>query len=70
VVLGEKGGYYIKPLLPSDIHEIREFRKLGAIRLAFKKMDKSQYATLEKICVDFSSMVEKGYLNGALGGGY
>lgn len=69
VILGERGGYYIKPLLASDIHHIRELREvleLGAVRLAFKKMNKEQLANLEKICDDFTGMVQKGYFNGAL----
>ena len=69
VILGEKGGYYIKPLLPADIHEIRELREvleLGAVRLAFKKISKTQVSNLEKICNDFTGMVQKGYFNGAL----
>ena len=69
VVLGEKGGYYVKPLLPSDVHEIRELREvleLGALRLAYKKMGPDQLNNLEKICDDFSLMVFKGYFNGAL----
>ena len=69
VMLGEKGGYYIKPLLASDIHDIRELREvleLGAVRLAFKKMNKEQFVNLEKICDDFTGMVQKGYFNGAL----
>jgi DNA-binding GntR family transcriptional regulator len=24
VILGEKGGYYIKPMTPDDVHELRE----------------------------------------------
>lgn len=69
VILGEKGGYYIKPLLPEDIHVIRELREvleLGALRLAFKKMTKEKIANLEKVCDDFTLMVKKGYFNGAL----
>jgi len=69
VILGERGGYYIKPLLASDVHDIRELREvleLGAVRLAFKKMNKEQFANLEKICDDFTGMVQKGYFNGAL----
>src|SRR5215211_4432634 len=41
LMLGEKGGYYVKPMIPADVHEIRELRELlelGAMRLAFKKM--------------------------------
>ncbi len=69
VILGEKGGYYIKPLLASevlDIRELREIMELGAIRLACKKMEQEQFTILEKICDDFSDMVQKGYYNGAL----
>jgi DNA-binding GntR family transcriptional regulator len=69
VVLGQKGGYFVKPLLREHIHEIRELREvleLGAMRLAYRKMGKEQFANLEKICDDFSQMVRKGYLNGAL----
>src|SRR5690349_12162044 len=42
VVLGEKGGYSVKPLLAGEVHEIRELREvleLGALRLAYRKMD-------------------------------
>ena len=69
VILGEKGGYYVKPILPYEVHEIRELRELlelGAIRLAFQKMDDEQFDTLAKICDDFTLMVQKGYFNGAL----
>lgn len=69
LVMGEKGGYFIKPLLPADVHEIRELREileLGALRLAFKKMTKDHYSVLEKICDDFTLMVKKGYYSGAL----
>ncbi|MGI8637324.1 MAG: GntR family transcriptional regulator [Segetibacter sp.] len=69
VILGEKGGYYIKPLLASEVRDIRELREvmeLGAIRLACKKMDQEQFSVLEKICDDFTDMVKKGYYNGAL----
>jgi DNA-binding GntR family transcriptional regulator len=69
VVLGEKGGYFVKPLLVSDVHEIRELREileLGALRLAARKMDKSKVEKLEKICDDFTTMYKKGYYSGAL----
>ena len=69
VVLGEKGGYYVKPILPSEVHEIRELRELleiGAMHLAFKKMGKEQLDNLANICDDFTLMVQKGYFNGAL----
>src|SRR5688500_18534974 len=69
LLLGEKGGYYIKPLLPVQVHEMRELREvmeLGALRLAYKKITKAQLEKLEKICDDFRNMVENGYYNGAL----
>jgi DNA-binding GntR family transcriptional regulator len=69
VMMGEKGGYYIKPILASEVHDIRQLREvmeLGAIRLAFKRMNEEQFGSLEKICNDFTGMVEKGYYNGAL----
>jgi DNA-binding GntR family transcriptional regulator len=69
VILGEKGGYYIKPLLASEVRDIRELREileLGAVKLAMKKMDPEQFAILEKICDDFTDMIQKGYYNGAL----
>ena len=55
--------------MPSDVQEIRELSELmelGAVRLAFKKMNKEQFNALEKLCDDFSLMVQKGYYNGAL----
>jgi DNA-binding GntR family transcriptional regulator len=69
VVLGKKGGYFVKPLLASDVHQIRELREvleLGAIRLAFRKMTTEQLDNLERICDDFSLMVKNGYFHGAL----
>lgn len=69
VVLGEKGGYFVKPMLVSEVHEIRELREileLGALRLAFRKMDKAKVEKLEKVCDDFTTMYKSGYLNGAL----
>jgi DNA-binding GntR family transcriptional regulator len=69
VVLGEKGGYFVKPLLAEDVHQIRELREileLGALRLAHKKAKKSQLEILEKICDDFKNMYSKGYHGGAL----
>ena len=69
VVLGEKGGYYVKQLKPDDIYEIRELREvleLGAMRLAYRKMKAEHFDELEKICDDYADMVQKGYFNGAL----
>lgn len=69
VVLGEKGGYFVKPLLPEDIHQVRELREileLGALRLAHKKIKKRDLETLDKICDDFRNMYSKGYHGGAL----
>ena len=69
VIPGEKGGYYIKPMTPEDVHELRELREvleLGALKLAIKKISKQQFESLDKICDDFSGMVSNQYYNGAL----
>ena len=69
VILGEKSGYYVKPMTPEDVKELRELREvleLGAVRLAINKITSTQLELLEKICDDFSSMVSNHYYNGAL----
>ena len=69
VVLGEKGGYYIRNMTPEDVRELRELREvleLGAIRLAIKKASKQKFEVLDNICDDFSRMVSKQYYKGAL----
>lgn len=68
VVFGEKGGYFVKSMTPNDIREIRELRELlelGALRLLHQKPNPALFDTLDKICEDFTTMVEKGYLGGA-----
>lgn len=69
VTFGEKGGYFVTSITEEDIHEIRELREIleiGALRLCFKKMNNSHLSRLQKICDDFSSMVEQGYYSGAM----
>jgi DNA-binding GntR family transcriptional regulator len=68
VTLGPKGGYFVNALTPEDIVQIRELREIleiGALRLACQKITREQLARLEKICKDFSTMVEQGYYAGA-----
>ncbi len=67
VILGAKGGYFVKPLVQLDVREIRELREIleiGALRLAFKKMTPEKIEKLEKICDDFTTMVAQGYFTG------
>lgn len=68
VTLGPKGGYFVSSLSPEEVVQIRELREvleLGAIRLACDKISKEQILRLEKICKDFTAMVEQGYFAGA-----
>ena len=68
VTLGPKGGYFVNSLTSEDIGQIRELREileLGALRLAHEKITRDQIGRLEKICKDFTAMVEQGYYAGA-----
>jgi len=68
VTLGPKGGYFVNSLSAEDIIQVRELREileLGALRLAYEKISKDQIGRLEKICKDFTAMVEQGYFAGA-----
>ncbi len=68
LVKGEKGGCFVKTLDLAEIKEIRELREVlevGALRLAVQRVDNKQVAELEKICDDFSNMVQNGYFSGA-----
>ena len=68
VSLGPKGGYFVNSLSSDDVVQIRELREileLGALRLAFEKISKDQINKLDKICKDFTAMVEQGYYAGA-----
>jgi DNA-binding GntR family transcriptional regulator len=66
--VGEKGGYFVKPMTPEDVMQIRELREvleIGAIRLAYKKITSAEIQQLEKICDNFSMMAAEGYTSGA-----
>jgi DNA-binding GntR family transcriptional regulator len=68
LTVGEKGGYFVKPITLADINQIREMRELlevGALKLSYKKITESDIKQLEAICDDFSLMVKQGYYNGA-----
>jgi DNA-binding GntR family transcriptional regulator len=66
--VGEKGGYFVKPITTKDvilIREVREILELGALRLAYEKITPAELKELERICDDFTLMTNQGYLNGA-----
>jgi DNA-binding GntR family transcriptional regulator len=66
--VGEKGGYFVKPMTTEDVMQIRELREvleIGAIRLAYKKITPAEIQQLEKICDNFSMMAAEGYTSGA-----
>lgn len=58
----------MKTLTLEDSHKIRELREIlevGALRLLIQKITAGQISELDRICDDFSSMVERGYFGGA-----
>jgi len=66
--VGEKGGYFVKPITLADIKQIREMREIleiGALKLSCKIITATDIKQLEAICDDFSLMVKQGYYNGA-----
>jgi DNA-binding GntR family transcriptional regulator len=68
LAVGEKGGYFVKPMTVADvklIRELREILELGAIRLAHTKITAPEIEQLEKICDDFTMMSSEGYFSGA-----
>jgi DNA-binding GntR family transcriptional regulator len=68
VKAGEKGGYFVTEMSAEDIHQIRELREileLAALRIGIKRIRKEDIEQLKKICNDFSSLAEKGYIAGA-----
>jgi len=74
-LLGERAGFirsqrwvFVTSLTHEDLFQLRELREileLGALRLAKDKISKEQINRLEKICQDFTTMVEQGYYSGA-----
>ena len=68
IVQGEKGGFFVKTMTAEDSRQIRELREileLGAVKLSIAKYDPAYISELERICDDFTSMVERGYFGGA-----
>lgn len=68
VYLGEKGGYFVAAMSEEDVRQIRELREileLGALSLWASYATKDTIAKLERICDDFTSMVNAGYFSGA-----
>ncbi|MEO7800582.1 MAG: GntR family transcriptional regulator [Ginsengibacter sp.] len=66
--VGEKGGYFVKPMRVEDVKQIRELREIleiGAIRLTYKKITAEEIKRLEDICDSFSMMAAEGYTSGA-----
>ena len=68
VINGEKGGYFLRSMNESDIHQLRELRELleiGAFKLLCNKIKKPQITSLEKLCDAFRNMAIEGYVAGA-----
>ncbi len=67
VVTGEMGGYFLDSITGTDIHQLRELRELmeiGAFKLLSNKITKKQIVRLTKICDDFKTMANEGYVAG------
>jgi len=65
---GAKGGFFVAPMTPADVHEIREIREVlevAAVRLAQGRVTSAQLREMESACDDFAYMVKKGYHVGA-----
>lgn len=68
LIEGEKGGYFVGGLLAHDIEEIRALRQIleiGALELSVQRITPEELLVLDKICEDFTSMSQQGYLAGA-----
>ncbi len=68
LVKGERSGYFVRSMDATDIREIRELREileLGALRIGFHNLTSDDVSELEKICDDFTLMVNSGYFSGA-----
>lgn len=68
VVKGAKGGYFVAPMTPRDVHEIRQVREIlevAALEFAIARITKKELDLLEETCDDFAEMVRKGYHTGA-----
>lgn len=68
VVVGIKGGYFVKQVNLDDIKQLRELREIletGALKLTCMKISAAQIKQLENICNDFTMMVKQGYFSGA-----
>ncbi len=68
VVKGAKGGYFVAPMTPQDVQDIREIRGIletAAVELAAQRITPEELTSLEETCDDFAAMVRKGYHTGA-----
>ena len=68
VFAGDKGGYFVTEMTEEDVKNIREVREIleiAALKLAIERITTEQVKLMEKICKDFSNMMENGYVMGA-----
>jgi DNA-binding GntR family transcriptional regulator len=65
---GRKGGFFVREMTESDIHQIKELRQIletAALLLACERATPKQLAHLEELCDDFANFARKGYVTGA-----
>ena len=65
---GPKGGFFVRGMTESDVHQIKELREIletAALLLACQRATPKQLAQLEELCEDFANFAKKGYVTGA-----
>src|SRR6185295_1835597 len=65
---GGKGGFFVREMTESDVHQIKELREIletAALLLACERATPKQLAHLEELCDDFANFAKKGYVTGA-----
>jgi len=69
VCRGSRGGYFVREMTPSEIHEVREIREIletSAFSMACDRASAKEIKDIEETCNDFANFVQKSYFTAAL----